>query len=88
MPYLQRENIIGLLEQGMSQRDIADGVDVTQGVRSKAYVRYQQLGTLKNRTRLSCQKLKTPCHDGLIVRVARRNPTFSNPKSGFWLLWV
>lgn len=85
MPYVglsdvQRGRIITLVEQGMSQREIARTVGVTQGVVSKTYSRFLELGTLKNRSRRSRGKVTTEEQDRFLVQIARRNPTVSHPE--------
>nr|CAI5821775.1 unnamed protein product [Callosobruchus analis] len=58
MPYVglsevQRGRIIALAEQGMSQRQIARTLNVSQGVVPKTYLRFLELGFLRNRQRRS-----------------------------------
>lgn len=53
LTYVQKGQIIGFIEQGLSQRYIAEVVDFV----SKTYdSRYQELGTPPNRPRKSRQK--------------------------------
>lgn len=85
MPYVglsevQKGRIITLTEQGMSQRQIARTVGVTQGVLSKTYARFLELGTLKNRPRRSRGTVTTESQDRFLVQTARRNPTVSHPE--------
>lgn len=85
MPYVglsevQRGRIIALVEQGMSQREIARTVGVTQGVVSKTYSRFLELETLKNRPRRSRGKVTTEQQDRFLAQIARRNPTVSHPE--------
>lgn len=85
MPYVglsevQRGRIIALAEQGMAQRQIARTVGVTQGVVSKTYSRFLELGTLKNRPRRSRGRVTTEGQDRFLAQIARRNPTTSHPE--------
>ena len=50
----------------MLQRDVAEIVGVTQGVVSKTYVRYLELGTHKDRPRQSRQRVTTEQQDRLV----------------------
>lgn len=83
MPYVglsevQRGRIITMAEQGMSQRQIARTVGVTQGVVSKTYARFLELGTLKNRPRRSRGRVTTERQDRFLAQTARRNPAVSH----------
>lgn len=85
MPYVgltdvQRGKIVALIEQGMPQRDVAEVVGVTQGLVSKTYARYLELGTLKNRPRQSRQRVTTEQQDRFVCQIARRNPNVSHPE--------
>lgn len=85
MPYVgltdvQRGKIVALVEQGMPQRDVAEVVGVTQGLVSKTYARYLELGTLKNRPRQSRQRVTTEQQDRFVCQIARRNPNVSHPE--------
>lgn len=85
MPYVglsevQRGRIITLVEQGMSQRHIAATVGVSQGIVSKTYTRFLELGTLKNRPRQSRRRVTTDEQDRYLAQIARRNPTSSIPE--------
>ena len=71
MPYVglinvQRVRIIALTEQGMLQRDVAEIVGVTQGVVSKTYARYLELGTHKDRPIQIRQRVTTEQQDRLV----------------------
>lgn len=85
MPYVglsdvQRGRVIALVEQGMSQREIARIVGVSQGAVSKTYTRFLELQTLKNRPRRSRGKVTTEYQDRFVAQIARRNPTVSHPE--------
>lgn len=80
MPYvglsdIQRGRIVALVEQGMSQRQIAATVGVSQGVVSKTYARFLELETLKNRPRQSRRRVTSDRQDRFLIQIAKRNPT-------------
>ena len=64
----------------MPQRDVAEIVGVTQGVVSKTYARYLELGTHKDRPIQIRQRVTTEQQDRLVCQIARRNPNVSHPE--------
>lgn len=93
MPYVgladvQRGRIITFVEQGLPQRHIAETLGVSQGVVSKTYARYLELGSLKNRPRQSRPRVTSDRDDRFIAQIARRNPSLSHPEIRAQLLEV
>ncbi|KAF2889341.1 hypothetical protein ILUMI_16832, partial [Ignelater luminosus] len=85
MPYVglsdvQRGRIIAN-KQGIPHRQIALTLGVSQGVVSKAFARYLELGTLKNKPRQSRRRTTTVRQDRFFLyQIARRNATISYPE--------
>ncbi|KAL3287097.1 hypothetical protein HHI36_001581 [Cryptolaemus montrouzieri] len=83
MPYVglsdvQRGRTVALVE-GLTQRDIAATMGVSQGVISKTYARYVELQSLQNRPRRSRKKITSEEQDRFLFQFARRDPSASHP---------
>ncbi|KAL3276124.1 hypothetical protein HHI36_020844 [Cryptolaemus montrouzieri] len=75
---VQRRGIITFVEEGVTQRDIAAAMGVSQWVISKTYARYVELQSLQKRPRRSRRKITSAEQDRFLCQIARRDPSVSH----------
>ena len=59
----QRHQVFGMIQGGMSRREIARQMQCSSSIITRLAQRHQQTGSLKDRPRLGRLRVTTPQHD-------------------------